>query len=61
MSFKSLLLIIPFCVALGTLTGCGGSSGGLATEKGEMTIEEYEQLQQQEAQELAQDPNATAE
>ena len=43
MSIRSLLSLIVFTVSP-TLIGCGGHQGGLATDSGEMTVEEYDQM-----------------
>lgn len=38
---------------LTSLSGCGKPAGGLATDSGEMTLEEFQQLQEKEQAEIS--------
>ncbi|EMI15455.1 secreted protein [Rhodopirellula maiorica SM1] len=46
------LLCFPLSLSLVAATGCDQSTGGLATDSGEMTLEEYERIQAEEQEML---------
>jgi len=57
---RRIVLLVGMFAMLGFLVGCEGKKNGLATDSGEMTIQEFEAIQAEEQAKIAESMKAPA-